>query len=166
MESPVLGITDAYELLSGSWEMNLGPLQERQVLLIAETSLQALYRIFFWNRVLHFCFVWPGISCNSPVSASPVPCASWFGPQVLTCRFSEQLMWEITNANNVMFSVCLWNFSYGIRQTQGAGESTHCPLVSCVNVVWRVEDIWGETRWNLGWGIWSSGSETLQDCLF
>lgn len=151
MESPGLGITDAYELLSGSWEMNLGSLQERQELLIAETSLQPLYWIFFEiesytvaSSGLEFPSILlpqlPQFQDNKCYVLLCVPNASWFGPQVLTCRFSEQLMWKITNANNVLFSVGSWIFSYSIRQMQGAGETTRCPLVSCVNVVWRVED--------------------------
>lgn len=33
---------------SGSWELNSGPLQEQQIFLIAEPSLQLLK--YFWNK--------------------------------------------------------------------------------------------------------------------
>jgi hypothetical protein len=35
------GIIDGYELLCGCWELNLGPLEEQQMLLTAETSIQS-----------------------------------------------------------------------------------------------------------------------------
>jgi hypothetical protein len=36
-----MGVTDGYELLSGWWELNTGPLEEQNVLLTAEPSLQS-----------------------------------------------------------------------------------------------------------------------------
>ena len=39
--SPRTGITDGCESPGGRWELNFGPLQEQQVLLIAELSLHA-----------------------------------------------------------------------------------------------------------------------------
>jgi len=36
------GVTDSCKPLSGSWESNPGPLEEQQVLLTAEPSLQGL----------------------------------------------------------------------------------------------------------------------------
>ena len=40
-QCPETGVTDDGEPLCGSWELNLGPLQEQQVFLILDPSLQA-----------------------------------------------------------------------------------------------------------------------------
>lgn len=38
--SPEMGITDTWDPPSECWELNLGPLQEQQMLLTAKSSLQ------------------------------------------------------------------------------------------------------------------------------
>jgi hypothetical protein len=41
--SPGTGVMNHCELLPGCWKLNLGPLQEQQVLLVTEPSLQPLF---------------------------------------------------------------------------------------------------------------------------
>ncbi|CAO2588434.1 hypothetical protein LEMLEM_LOCUS4978 [Lemmus lemmus] len=40
VESPGTGVTDSYELLFECWELNLGPLEEQQMLVAAKPPLQ------------------------------------------------------------------------------------------------------------------------------
>jgi hypothetical protein len=42
-----MGVIDNCELPCGCWELNLGPLEEQPVLLIAELSLQPVFRSDF-----------------------------------------------------------------------------------------------------------------------
>lgn len=39
-ESVINGVTDAWELLCGCWEQSMGPMEEQQVLLVTDPSLQ------------------------------------------------------------------------------------------------------------------------------
>lgn len=45
--SPGTGVVDSHELLCGSWELNLSPLEEQQVLLTPELSVQSKMMLMF-----------------------------------------------------------------------------------------------------------------------
>jgi hypothetical protein len=56
-------VTDRRELPCGSWELNLGPLEEQPVLLTSELSLQTLEKVWFglvWFGLVWFGLVWFG----------------------------------------------------------------------------------------------------------
>jgi hypothetical protein len=49
------GVIDSYELPRGCWELNLGPLKEQPVLLMAEPSFQTLNLFSMYMNVLPAC---------------------------------------------------------------------------------------------------------------
>lgn len=61
VRSPGTGVTDAHEPPCECWELNLGPLQELQVLLATELSLQP--QQLFLNTILIY-FILPLKSSN------------------------------------------------------------------------------------------------------
>jgi hypothetical protein len=62
--SPGKGVTDNHKLPWSCWELNLGPLQEQQVLLIAEASLHSS-GLYFLNSGMKRGIQIFGIKYNS-----------------------------------------------------------------------------------------------------